>query len=243
MAKARTGTIGKGGYKSPSRTGYTIFGTKIDNKPKVRYKKTRYDYDKPSRKKQIIEEEKSNIKGKDEKLEFYVPMKYYPKAVNGRNYPIEEYKAAYERIKDLDKVFYDMINSETSKKTILNLVKNRILERQTDADNSLIKRKFPTAGGAQQINWQKGKDVGTYYEDRYNLFDSGEFFNTLSVEFKDGNIKIISNSFKRQAIINSYGENAYQLTTKDVEDINKAFDKAMQDFFDKIKYVPTGNIF
>jgi len=196
-----------------------------------------------SAKEKKLIEEMSNVKDKGVPFTFHVPIEYYPKSNNGRNYSIEEYIKAYEKIANIDKFFSDIINTEASKKTILNAVKNRILERQTDADNSLIKRNIPTAGGAEQINWFKGKDVGRYKEERYNLFDSGEFFRTLSVEYKNKEIKIISNSFKRQAIINAYGENAYQLTTKDVNDINKAIDLAIQKYFDYIEYKPSGNIF
>lgn len=195
------------------------------------------------RKRLELSREAQNIKDKNKKPTFLIPRSYYPKSTDGRTYSLEEYKKTYEKIKDLDKLFSEIINSKTSKETILNLVRNRILERQTDADNSLIKRNYPTSGGAEQINWYKGKDTGRYYEERYNLYDSGEFFRTLSVEFKNNEIKIVSNSWKRQAIINAYGENAYQLTTQDVNDINKGIDNAIQEFFDYIKYVPSAIIF
>lgn len=184
-----------------------------------------------------IAEEKSNIKNTGLKLVFIAPTSYLPESIGDKGIvTAESCIAAYEKLKDLDKFFKEIINDKKSQVAILDLVRNRILANQTDADNNLI-TKAPT-GSVSYIRWYKGKDAGTH-EHRYNLYDSGEFFDSLKVVYENKEILIKSTSYKRQAIINAYGENAYQLTTQDVENVNKALDEALQYIMTKIKYKPT----
>lgn len=236
MAKVRTGKIGIGSYTAPS--GQSIFGKRVqDKKKKIGFK---YDYNKlsPAQNKEIaqarkIDEEKRNIEAI--RWKYGLPNSYGQKSAQGRRYSLKEYSDLYSEFSMLlknDGFIKKLLEDKEVSKNLLQLVKNRILANQTDADDKLIKG--PTDKSV--ISTYKNRQLDEIFEHRYNLYDSGEFFRTLKVEYIDGKITVVSTSFKRQAIINAYGENAYQLSNKEIAEFMKFYDSAVQEYLDAMAY-------
>jgi len=152
----------------------------------------------------------------------------------------EEYQAELKKFnKDLSKTIKTIIT--TNKLYIAQIVKNRLYNLQVNAEEQKISM-FPDAMRAAKAaqsrsTLKKGFGGGFKIVERVDLFDTGAFYTSLSADYIDGKIVITSNDYKKATLIKKYGENVFQLTTKEVNWINEnIIDKEIQKILDAMEF-------